>query len=170
MATVNGEDPVTPLRTPVVYVTTHNAAGKAIVHSSNREKLSQYSGMRTSHKLIYSSLGLPTDLNDEVDIKHHRDVVTSGNLSIVEKDSTICRIVDFAPNNKSMMHRTQSLDFGVVLEGNVIMELDYGSATLISRGDVAVQRATLHTWKNASETEWARMLFVLQDCKPLLVN
>jgi len=32
------------------------------------------------------------------------------------------------------------------------------------------QRATQHAWKNASKTEWARMLFVLQDSAPLVVN
>ena len=33
------------------------------------------------------------------------------------------------------------------------------------RGDVAVQRATMHAWENPSKSEWARMLFVLQDCQ-----
>lgn len=50
------------------------------------------------------------------------------------------------------------------------MELDDGSTTVMTRGDVAVQRATKHTWKNASETEWARMMFVLQDCEPILIG
>ena len=62
------------------------------------------------------------------------------------------------------------LDYGVVIEGEMIMELDDGSATKMLRGDVAVQRGTMHAWKNASDTEWARMLFVLQDCKPLIVG
>jgi quercetin dioxygenase-like cupin family protein len=170
MATTNGEDPVTPLRTPIIHITSHNDEGKAIVKMSNKNEMAAYKGMRTSHKLVYSAEQLPMDLNDEVDIKKHQELKASGKLSIVKKNGTICRIVDFAPNNKAMMHRTQSLDFGCVLAGEIIMELDDGSQTLMKAGDVAVQRATMHVWKNPSETEWARLLFVLQDCQPLEIG
>lgn len=40
----------------------------------------------------------------------------------------------------------------------------------MKRGDVAVQRATMHAWRNPSETEWARMIFVLQDCQKPVVQ
>lgn len=69
-----------------------------------------------------------------------------------------------------MMHRTQSVDFGIVLEGTVELILDDGKRQLMQRGDVAVQRATMHAWKNPSSTEWTRMLFVLQDCQPLEIG
>jgi quercetin dioxygenase-like cupin family protein len=170
MASPNNVDLVSPLRTPIVYITTHNTAGHATVHSSNKEEVSAYPGMRVSHKLVYTTLGFPVEINDEFDIKDHQEVVSSGFASIVRENGSVCRIVDFAPHNKSMMHRTQSLDVGIVLEGSVVMELDDGSATVLSRGDVVVQRGTMHSWKNASESEWARMAFVLQDCKPLLVS
>lgn len=68
------------------------------------------------------------------------------------------------------MHRTQSLDYGVVLEGTVEMILDDDSRSVLRRGDVAVQRATIHAWRNPSETEWTRMLFILQDIQPLVIN
>ena len=61
------------------------------------------------------------------------------------------------------MHRTQSLDYGVVLEGEVEMILDNGVTRKMGRGDVAVQRGTNHGWRNTSETEWARIFFVLQE-------
>lgn len=68
------------------------------------------------------------------------------------------------------MHRTQSVDFGVVLEGTIELILDDGKRQLMQRGDVAVQRATMHAWKNPSTTEWTRMLFVLQDSQPLEIG
>ncbi|KAK4466367.1 hypothetical protein QBC42DRAFT_83246 [Cladorrhinum samala] len=68
------------------------------------------------------------------------------------------------------MHRTQSLDYGIVIEGNIDMILDSGERYKMKRGDVVVQRATQHQWVNTSETEWARTMFVLQDCKPLVVG
>ena len=68
------------------------------------------------------------------------------------------------------MHRTQSLDFGIVVEGQVEMRLDDGSKTLLGRGDIAVQRATMHSWFNPSPESWARVVFVLQDVTPLTVG
>lgn len=68
------------------------------------------------------------------------------------------------------MHRTQSLDYGCVLEGAVEMVLDSGETVVMGRGDVAVQRGTNHAWRNVSGTEWARMLFVLQDCREVVVG
>lgn len=58
------------------------------------------------------------------------------------------------------MHRTTSLDYGVVLEGLLECHLDSGEVKRMERGDVCVQRATNHAWKNVGEG-WARMMFVL---------
>ena len=63
------------------------------------------------------------------------------------------------------MHVTPSLDYGVVLEGVVKAGLDSGEEQVLERGDCVVQRATNHMWTNGSETEWARMLFVLCDAE-----
>jgi quercetin dioxygenase-like cupin family protein len=60
------------------------------------------------------------------------------------------------------MHRTESLDYGVVLEGVLELELDSGEKRVMNRGDVCVQRATNHAWKNVTPNGgWARMMFVL---------
>ncbi|KAF7561474.1 hypothetical protein G7046_g2650 [Stylonectria norvegica] len=163
-------DPVSPLRTPVVHITTHSPAGRAIIHSSDTQGLSPYTGMRTSHKTVYNTSEFPADLNNEADIKFHQQIAASGSLSLVKKSGTVCRIVDFAPGNIPLMHRTQSLDYGVLLEGSIMMELDDGHQMTLAPGDVAIQRATNHVWKNPSSTQWARMLFVLQDCKPLTID
>jgi len=169
-ATNNEEDPISPFPSPKIHITSHNSEGKAIVHSTVNEAPTPYPGYRTSTNLVYTTSGFPPDLNNEADIKLHEQVKTEGKLGIVKPNGTICRFVDFAPNNKGLMHRTQSIDFGVVLEGEIIMLLDDGSSTPMTKGDLAVQRATKHSWKNASDTEWARMMFVLQDCKPLVVG
>jgi hypothetical protein len=56
------------------------------------------------------------------------------------------------------MHRTQSLDYGIILEARIEMELDTGEKHILTCGDVAVQRATMHAWQNVSDTECARMV------------
>ena len=49
--------------------------------------------------------------------------------------------------DKPGMHRTDSTDFGVVLSGNVALELDDGVEVLLSPGDVVVQNGTRHRWR-----------------------
>lgn len=69
-----------------------------------------------------------------------------------------------------MMHRTQSLDYATVTAGNVVAKFDSGEEHLMRTGDILIQRATMHSWKNPSETEWTRLIFCLQDVKPLFVG
>lgn len=68
------------------------------------------------------------------------------------------------------MHRTKSLDYGIVLEGEIDMLLDSGDVVSMKKGDVAIQCSTQHQWINKSKTDWARMMFVLQDCASLEVG
>lgn len=77
-------------------------------------------------------------------------------------------MVDFGPGSEPLMHRTQSLDYGVVLEGSMEMIPDSGETKLMHRGDVVVQRGTMHTWKNVGTTEWARMLLSCKTVKSWL--
>lgn len=69
----------------------------------------------------------------------------------------------------SPMHRTQSLDYGIVIEGEVEITLDGGEKKIMKRGDVCVQRGTFHAWSNKTE-EWARLCFVLLEAKPVVVD
>ncbi|HEX3615325.1 MAG TPA: cupin domain-containing protein [Solirubrobacteraceae bacterium] len=73
---------------------------------------------------------------------------------------TRARIVDMPPGTRSPMHRTESVDYGVVLDGEITLVLDDGSATTVRRGELVVQRGTDHAWENRSQSP-ARILFVL---------
>jgi quercetin dioxygenase-like cupin family protein len=59
------------------------------------------------------------------------------------------------------MHRTVSLDYGVVMEGEAELVLDSGETQIMKKGDICVQRGTTHAWKNTSDSDWARMLVYL---------
>lgn len=60
-----------------------------------------------------------------------------------------------------LMHRTETLDYGIVTEGEVWLVLDDQEVQL-KRGDVVVQRGTNHAWSNRTEA-MARMVFILLD-------
>jgi mannose-6-phosphate isomerase-like protein (cupin superfamily) len=58
------------------------------------------------------------------------------------------------------MHTTDSIDYDVVLEGEIVLELDGGKEVLLKAHDVCVQHGTRHAWRNRSDKP-ATMLFVL---------
>ncbi|MCF5722802.1 cupin domain-containing protein [Pseudomonas syringae] len=66
-----------------------------------------------------------------------------------------------ADSKHKLMHRTETLDYGIVTEGEVWLVLD-GEETHLKRGDIVVQRGTNHAWSNRTE-EMARMVFILLD-------
>lgn len=65
------------------------------------------------------------------------------------------------PGRHPLMHRTESIDYGVVLEGEITLMLD-DQAVALKPGDVVIQRGTIHAWANRSGAT-CRMLFVLTD-------
>jgi quercetin dioxygenase-like cupin family protein len=77
------------------------------------------------------------------------------------RGGTKIRINEFPPGAVSPTHRTQSVDYGIVLAGEVVLVLD-DSETALRAGDVVVQRGTAHRWENRTE-QTARMAFVLID-------
>jgi len=60
-----------------------------------------------------------------------------------------------------LMHRTETLDYGIVTEGEVWLVLDQEEVHL-KCGDMVVQRGTNHAWSNRTE-QMARMVFILLD-------
>ncbi len=67
----------------------------------------------------------------------------------------------FKPGSHPMMHRTETLDYVIVLSGEIYMVLDK-SEVLLKAGDVAIQRGTNHAWSNRSK-EPCVICFVLLD-------
>ena len=76
-------------------------------------------------------------------------------------NGTKIRINEFPPGVVSPTHRTQSVDYGIVLDGEVVLVLD-DSSTVLRAGDVVVQRGTSHRWENRTDRT-ARMAFILID-------
>lgn len=66
-----------------------------------------------------------------------------------------------ADSRHKLMHRTETLDYGLVTEGEVWLVLD-GEEVHLKRGDIVVQRGTNHAWSNRTEN-MARMVFILLD-------
>jgi len=74
-------------------------------------------------------------------------------------------VIDFPPGNSGRMHRTETVDYVIVISGEIDMDMD-NSTVRLKAGDVMVQRGTHHAWVNRG-TERARLAFVLIDAAPL---
>lgn len=65
------------------------------------------------------------------------------------------------------------MDYGIVTAGEIELTLDSGESEevrVLRTGDTMVQRATMHCWRNVSETEWCRMVFVMMPVEEVVVG
>lgn len=149
------------------YITTHNHEGKATISEEIPSKAVWTDAKAANFFLGYCTKTFPVDLTSDVSA-YNSFLASPPGLTV--SGGTVLRIVDMRPGVTSPMHRTVSLDYGVVLEGEVELILDSGEKRILKRGDTTVQRATNHAWRNTSQVEWARMLYVLVQAQPLEVE
>jgi mannose-6-phosphate isomerase-like protein (cupin superfamily) len=169
-------------------VTGHDPAGKAVVSSNGPlptvVEIAAIPG--TIFHEVWSTTGSPAPVNndsdpslgplllpppklgtrirfvdippDEVDdLSHGSARMTDAFAQIGDTNASTVR----ADSPHPLMHRTESVDYGIVIEGEMTLVLD-DSEVLLKEGSVVVQRGTNHAWANRSGRP-CRMLFVLVD-------
>jgi len=153
----------TPLPAYRRIVTGHDSAGRAIVESDETFRTAVIPSGDAAFSLVWTSPTLPADNNDSVDGRTRDAGLTLDGGSVI-------RVVDMLPGGLSPMHRTNSLDYGIVLSGEVELELDDGVKTTIGPGSIVVQRGTLHRWRNPSESVPCRIVFVLTEAAAVRID
>ena len=144
-------------------VTGHNAEGRAVVtDDALLTPLPNPSG-DAAFALVWTTAGLPVDNDDATDGR-------SRSVGLTLPGGTVLRIVDLLPGRRSALHRTNSLDYGIVISGVIELELDDGAITRVEAGSVIVQRGTIHAWRNPSADTTVRVAFVLIDATPATVK
>jgi quercetin dioxygenase-like cupin family protein len=118
--------------------------------------------------LLYATATFPVQAYDEYDVALYDEYLHTPQ-GLVPPTGTVARVIDLRPGKITPMHRTVSLDYGVLLEGEVDLILDSGQSRRMKRGDVCIQRGTSHSFRNRSQTEWCRMLFVFLPMEKLTV-
>ena len=159
------------LRPPTRHITTHRADGKSIFSTTIPPTIpAQKIRPEVDFFLAYTSSDFPVSLNNEVDIDNYGAFLEE-KPGLIIKGGTVMRICDYAPGGPpAIMHRTMSLDYGIVLAGEMECLLDSGEKRHLKTGDIVVQRQTNHAWLNASKDKWARMIFILQEATPLTIG
>ena len=143
-------------------VTGHDANGKAVVL---KDEISQNVSSRRAGQegcVVWATHQSPADNNDEAD----RSTAQTGTTSV---GGTVFRIVRYEPGVQPRMHRSNSIDYAVVLEGSIVMQMDNGVEVTLNRGDALVQRGTVHNWINRGTVPCV-IAFVLIDAKPVEIG
>ncbi|KAB5550748.1 hypothetical protein GE09DRAFT_1123613 [Coniochaeta sp. 2T2.1] len=157
------------LRHPKRFITSHDAQGCAVVDESVPPSAPFYEIKDALFAQCYVTNKFPVQLHHGADLDVYRGFLTNP-PGLVVSGGTVLRYVDMPPGKTSPMHQTVSLDYGAVIEGEVELILDSGDTRTLQRGDICVQRATMHAWRNTSDTSWARMLYILQPIDPISIS
>ena len=136
-------------------VTGHDADGRAIFLMDDEVEEGRLGAQ------IWSTAEIPADNLDESDGGRREIGITAPGSAI--------RVMCIDPGHRSPMHRTQSIDYGVVLEGEIDLELDDGATRTVRAGDIVVQRGTIHAWVNNSAAP-CRIVFILTAAEPLIIG
>jgi len=131
-------------------VTGCNAEGKGIVKWDGEiEAISGRPGF--SNVLLWATKELPAKLTE--------DDPATWEIGTTLAGGSVFRIARYEPGVAKRWHRTDSVDYGIVLSGGIWMELDEQEVHL-KAGDVIVQRGTVHNWVNRG-TEPCIIAFIL---------
>ncbi|KAF5551338.1 cupin domain-containing protein [Fusarium mexicanum] len=110
-------------------VTHHKGQNSAILSD---EELKLTTGFGSNAVTIWRNDKYPAELVNKDPVGSDPVIYTPGSL---------IRVVDFPPNSSGHNHRTASLDYGIVFEGELEMVLADGSKTIVRAGDIIVQQA-----------------------------
>jgi quercetin dioxygenase-like cupin family protein len=144
-------------------VTAHDGAGASIIRSIDELTPAPIAGGDAAFQLVWTTAKVPADNNDERD-------GGSAEAGLTLKGGSVIRIVDMLPGKSSPMHRSFSIDYGIILEGELELELDGGEVVVLQVGDIVVQRGTNHLWRNPSADRICRIAFILIEATPVVRN
>jgi mannose-6-phosphate isomerase-like protein (cupin superfamily) len=141
-------------------VTGHDANGKAVVKID--EVCTDFIESRPNGLIrnIWTTDTVPANNDGQEDASKR-----PGRFTMIENGS-VFRILHFLPGVQKRMHRTDSIDYLVIMAGEIDMELDEGEKVHLKAGDVMVQRGTVHNWVN-NGTEPCTMAVILVHAKPV---
>jgi mannose-6-phosphate isomerase-like protein (cupin superfamily) len=150
-------------------VTGHDANGKAVVATDERlTAVSRRIGANVTGCEMWSTDRMPVDNSEEAGAAQRAGFVKRYNY-VGTGQGTTFRITEWAPGHARFTHRTETVDYAIVLSGEIDLELENNEVVHLKPGDVVVQRGTTHTWVNRGSVP-AVTAFILIDANPAEVN
>jgi quercetin dioxygenase-like cupin family protein len=147
-------------------VTGHDADGKAIVASDETIPGESRAGRPEMQRVeIWSTDSMPVDNSEAAAAAQQAGFVKRYNY-VGTGGGTVVRVTQFMPGAPKFMHRTETVDYAILLEGECDLELDDGKTVTMKAGDIVVQRGTMHAWVNNSGKP-CTFAFILIDADPV---
>ena len=143
-------------------VTSHNAAGEAIVMSDESVAVPKLDGFDARSAALWSTALVPADNVSDMD-----GASKPQGMTLV--GGSVFRLTELGPNVTSPMHRTYSIDYVLLLRGQLEAILDGGETVCMAPGDVLVQRGTNHVWRNPSATEGCTFAVCMIEAEPVIL-
>jgi len=142
-------------------VTGHDETGRAVIKIEEISQNPVSSRPGATASVVWTTQGFPVDNTGNEDQGWRPTGTTLDN-------GTVFRVLELAPGASPRNHRTDSIDYAVVMAGEIDMELDETTVHL-KAGDVLVQRGTIHNWVNRGTVPCV-IAFVLIAAKPVEVG
>ncbi|MGB6798734.1 MAG: cupin domain-containing protein [Xanthobacteraceae bacterium] len=139
-------------------ITGHDASGKAVFKIDEIVKDLKVGRPGATVAPIWMTEGFPVDNDGSADTSKRQVGTTLAG-------GTVLRVVEFSPGVQARNHRTDSIDYAIIMSGEIDMEMD-GTLIHLKSGDVLVQRGTIHNWINNGTTPCV-IAFALIDAKPV---
>lgn len=150
-------------------VTGHDANGKAVVASDEQlTAVSRGIGANITGCQMWSTDRMPVDNSAAAAEAQRAGFVRQYNY-VGTGQGSVFRITEWAPGHARFPHRTETVDYVILLSGEIDCELEDGEVVHMKPGDVLIQRGTIHTWVNKGSVP-AVTAFILLDAKPDKVN
>ncbi len=144
-------------------VTKRTTAGGGLIHSVDELSIKKWPGADAGDAVVWSTSKVPTDNSD-------RDLNEDRKVGMTIDKGSVFRVTELGPGFRTPMHRTLSIDYGVVLAGTLDMILDRGVKVRLNPGDVLVQRGTLHAWHNPSSDSRCRFAVSMIEALPVTIG
>jgi quercetin dioxygenase-like cupin family protein len=122
-------------------VTGHDKNGKAVVRIDDVKANLSVGRANQERQNIWTTNDLPVHFAEDGEDKGARQIGTT------ITGGSVFRVVEFGPGVAPRNHRTDSIDYAVVMSGEIDMEMD-DTVVHLKAGDVLVQRGTIHNWVN----------------------
>ena len=157
---MSAEQPTYPPIRRVVTGHDNNNVAKVIMDGAATNHKGGASGAQST--LIWITEGAPAEMpvGEQVEDLGARILGTPP-----PPNGTRFAVITFPPGNPGRMHRTETIDYVIVIEGEIEQDMD-DSTVKLKAGDIMIQRGTNHAWANRSDKR-ARVAFVLVDAEPL---
>ncbi|WP_428338509.1 cupin domain-containing protein [Mycobacterium sp.] len=151
-----------------VVAANDHVGGAGIVSDERLAAVSRGIGENVNGCEIWSTNTMPVDNSPGADESQRRGYIKVYNdyNYVGSGQGTTFRITEWLPGHPRFTHRTHTLDYDIVLRGEIDLELDDGEVVHLKAGDVVVLRGSTHTWVNRS-TEPAVTAFILVDAAPV---